>query len=319
MGSIFQTILKHKITVIAIFFVAAVLCALLASTVVVDYNMMDYLPDDARSTIGLNVMKQEYQQEIPNVRVMIPDISVPEALAYKDRLMKVDGVEEASWLDDAVSLDVPLETLEKSTVEDWYKDSNALYSLTIDPDKEVETLDKIRGIIGEDGAMTGACVNTTIATVTTNAELGKIILVIVPIVFIILLLTTSSWFEPVLFLLTIGVAILLNSGTNAIFGEISFVTKAAGSLLQLAVSMDYSIFLLHRFSEYRSQGKDVHNAMIAALKKSFSSITSSGVTTAIGFAALILMRFKIGPDMGWVMAKGIFFSLLCVLVLLPVL
>ena len=112
---------------------------------------------------------------------------------------------------------------------------------------------------------------------------------------------------------------MLNRGTNLIFGEISFVTNAAGSVLQLAVSMDYSIFLLHRFAESRAEGKEVKQAMVDAVKQSTSSVLSSGLTTVTGFAALILMRFRIGPDMGWVMAKAIVFSLLCVLCLLPAL
>lgn len=144
-------------------------------------------------------------------------------------------------------------------------------------------------------------------------------LFVLPVTFIVLLLTTNSWFEPVLFMITIGIAIMLNRGTNLLFGEISFVTNAAGSVLQLAVSMDYSIFLLHRFAENRAEGKDVQDAMVAAVKQSTGSVLSSGLTTATGFAALILMRFKIGPDMGWVMAKAIVFSLLCVLCFLPAL
>lgn len=319
MEGIFEKILKHKAAVIGFFAFACVLCALLARTVSVNYNMADYLPDDAKSTLALNVMQEEYKQDIPNVRVMIPNVTIAEALNYKARLSELEGVKEINWLDDSVSLDIPLEVLNQDTVENWYKDKNALYSLTIDTKKQIETIDEIREIIGEEGAMTGTCVNTVAAMVSTSAELSKIMVIIIPIILTILFLTTSSWFEPILFLLTIGVAILLNAGTNAIFGEISFVTKAAGSLLQLAVSMDYSIFLLHRFSEFREEGLNVNDAMIKALKKSFSSITASGITTVIGFAALILMRFKIGPDMGWVMAKGIFFSLVCVLVLLPVL
>lgn len=206
MGAIIQRLLKHKIFVIVIFFISSLLCALLAGTVSVNYNMMDYLPDEARSTIGLDIMKAEYQQDIPNVRVMVPNLTIPQALEYKQRLSSVDGVSEVSWLDDAVSLDVPLETLDQNTVESWYKDSNALYSVTVDTDKQVAALNAIKEIIGEDGAMSGSCVNTTVAMVTTNAELSKIIFMVVPIVFIILLLTTSSWFEPVLFLCTIGKA-----------------------------------------------------------------------------------------------------------------
>ena len=117
----------------------------------------------------------------------------------------------------------------------------------------------------------------------------------------------------------IGVAILLNRGTNLMFGTISFVTNAAGSILQLAVSMDYSIFLLHRFAENRRKGQDVQRAMAGAVKQSVGSVLSSGLTTVSGFMALVLMQFKIGPDMGWVMAKAIVLSLICVLSLLPAL
>ena len=167
--------------------------------------------------------------------------------------------------------------------------------------------------------MSGTAVNTATATEATSKEVSRIILFIIPICLIVLALTTTSWFEPILFMITIGVAILLNQGTNILFGEISFVTNAAGNVLQLAVSMDYAIFLLHRFAEFRENGLNPEEAMVQASVKSVTSILSSGITTVIGFAALILMRFKIGPDMGIVMAKAISLSLLTVLVLLPVL
>lgn len=125
--------------------------------------------------------------------------------------------------------------------------------------------------------------------------------------------------EPFLFLFTVGISILINTGTNIFLGEISFITNATAAILQLAVSMDYAIFLLHRFAEFRDEGLDVKEAMVNAMKKSYTSILSSGLTTILGFLALTLMRFKIGPDLGTVLAKGIVFSLLSVMFLLPVL
>ena len=167
--------------------------------------------------------------------------------------------------------------------------------------------------------MSGTAVTDALSPFHTSSDIQKIMRFVLPVTFIVLLLATNSWFEPVLFMITIGIAIMLNRGTNLLFGEISFVTNAAGSVLQLAVSMDCSIFLLHRFAENRAEGKDVQDAMVAAVKQSTGSVLSSGLTTVTGFAALILMRFKIGPDMGWVMAKAIVFSLLCVLCFLPAL
>jgi len=280
--------------------------------------MNDYLPEDSPSTIALNVMEDEFEGGIPNARVMISNVSVPEALTYKQKLLQIDGVTDVIWLDDAASVYEPLETQDLDTTESYYKDGSALFTVTIDEEKRVEAAHAIRALIGDDNAMTGAAVNMAVATESTVKEIGKIVKIAVPIVFVILLLTTTSWFEPVLFLASIGIAVLLNSGSNLIFGTISFVTNGAGNILQLAVSLDYSVFLLHRFEEFRREGLDAEEAMVRALCESFTSILSSGLTTVIGFAALILMRFGIGPDMGLALAKGICFSLLTVFTILPV-
>ena len=315
-------ILKHRKMIIVVFVFLAVVCTGLSTKVGVNYKFADYLPDDAASTVALDTMEKEYSQPVPNMRVVIHDVTIPKALDYKEKIEQVDGVEEVNWLDDVVDIYEPLENADQDTVDEWYKNSDALYSVTVvdnDEDKKRAAVDEIRSIIGDDNAMSGTAVTDVLSPVHTSSDIQKIMLFVLPVVFIVLLLTTNSWFEPVLFMITIGIAIMLNRGTNLIFGEISFVTNAAGSVLQLAVSMDYSIFLLHRFAENRAEGKDVQDAMIAAVKQSAGSVLSSGLTTVTGFAALILMRFKIGPDMGWVMAKAIVFSLLCVLCFLPAL
>lgn len=308
-------IIHFKKTVVLFFLAAAVFCALISNFVRVNYNMLDYLPEDAPSTKALDIMNEEYTQAPPNVRVIVRNVTVPQAREYQERLEAVEGVEEVNWLGDAVNVYQPLEYSDQETVESWYKDQTALYSITVDDsteDSEKNAVYGIREVIGKDNAMSGAAVNNALAPETTAKEISSIILFVVPITLAILLLTTTSWWEPFLFMLTIGVAIMLNRGTNLIFGEISFVTNAAGSILQLAVSMDYSIFLLHRFAEYRAAGLEVEPAMIKAVRKSIGSILSSGLTTVTGFAALILMRFKIGPDMGVVMAKAIVFYFLCI-------
>ncbi len=314
-------ILKHRKMIIFVFLILTVICAGLSTMVGVNYNFADYLPEDAPSTKALDIMEEEYSQPIPNMRVVIYDVSIPDALEYKEKIEKVEGVKEVNWLDDAIDIYEPLELADQDTVESWYKNSDALFSVTVsdDEDEKAAAVDDIRAIIGDDNAMSGTAVTDALSPKHTTQEIQQIMLIALPIVFIILLLTTTSWFEPVLFMITIGVAIMLNRGTNLIFGEISFVTNAAGSVLQLAVSMDYSIFLLHRFAENRSEGGNVQDAMMKAVKQSMGSVLSSGLTTVTGFAALILMRFRIGPDMGYVMAKAIVFSLICVLCFLPAL
>lgn len=318
MRKFYEYIVNHRRTVIVVFLIATVICAICSTMVNVDYDMNDYLPDGTASTVALDTMKQEYDMSIPNARVMISNVSIAQALEMKQKLLDIEGVDDVTWLDDVVDTDIPLEVEDKDTIEDYYKDNNALFTVTIDEDKRIETVNAIRDLIGDDNSMSGSAVNTAIATQTTNKEVKRIIFLVLPICLAILFLTSHSWIEPILLLGTIGVAIVLNKGSNLMFGTISFVTNAAGGVLQLAVSMDYSIFLLHRFEEMRTQGQEPKEAMINALCKSTSSILSSGLTTVIGFAALILMRFKIGPDMGVAMAKAIFLSLLTVFVLFPV-
>ena len=314
-------ILKHRKWIMSVFLILAVVSAGFSTMVGVNYSFTDYLPDDAPSTKALDIMNEEYNQSIPNMRVLIYDVSIPEALSYKKKLEAAEGVEEVTWLDDSINIYEPLEMADQDTVDTWYKNKDALYSVTVSSKEEEKekAVSQIREIIGDENSMSGTAVTDILSPIHTSKEIQKIMVIVLPIVFLVLCLTTTSWFEPVLFMITIGVAIMLNRGTNLIFGEISFVTNAAGSVLQLAVSMDYSIFLLHRFAENRENEMDVQNAMINAVKQSMGSVLSSGLTTVTGFAALILMRFKIGPDMGLVMAKAILFSLICVLCFLPAL
>ena len=312
-------ILKYKKSILVFFILATVISLFTSSMVNINYNIMDYLPEEAPSTKALDVMNEEYDKGAANVRVVLKDVSIVDALKYKEKIKKVDGVDDIQWLDDVVNIKEPLELQNQDTIESWYKNNEALFSITVNEDKEESAIDEIGEIIGENGMISGSAVNIVFAQETTEKELIKMMVILIPIILIILFLTTSSWFEPVLFLSTIGIAIIINSGTNLILGEISFVTKAAGSILQLAVSMDYSIFLLHRFSEFRNEGLAVKEAMKEAILKSVSSILYSGLTTVVGFAALIVMKFKIGPDMGFVMLKAICLSLISVLVLLPVL
>lgn len=314
-----QFLLKHRIQVIVLFVAAAAVCAVLSGLVDVNCKLTDYLPGESASTRAIKVMEEEYNQAVPNMRVLIYDVTIPEALEYKERLKAAEGIQEVSWLDDAVNIYEPLEMAPQKTVDEWYQDGNALFSVTVKEDRADEAVAAVREIIGDENCMSGSVVESVAADSDTAKDVRKIMLLAVLIVFLILLLTTSSWFEPVLFLITIGVAILINMGTNLIFGTVSFVTSAAGPVLQLAVSMDYSIFLLHRFEENRNQGLKAETAMCAAVKQSAGRILSCGLTTVAGFLALVFMVFQIGPDLGWAMAKAIIFSLISVLCFLPAL
>lgn len=313
----FRNVVKHRKKITVFFLICAVICIYLQTQVSVNYDMNDYLPEDTASTVSLDKMEEEFGSGIPNARVMVKDVTISQAMKKKEALEQIDGVSEVTWLDDVVDVTIPLEMVDVDIVDDYYKDGNALYSVTVEEEKTVEAVNSIRELIGEENAMSGTAVDTAVATTSTTVEIGKIVRVAVPFVFLILLLTTTSWFEPVVLLLSIGIAVVINAGTNLIFGEISFVTNAAGNILQLAVSLDYSVFLLHRLKEEKKETENLEEAMVQALSKSVSSILSSGLTTVIGFLALVLMRFGIGPDLGLALAKGIALSLIVVFVLTP--
>ena len=297
----FAAVVRRRRRVLAGYAAAAVLCALLSLLVSVNYDINDYLPPDAPSTTAIHVMEDAFSGGIPNVRAMARDVTVPEALALKQQIARVDGVTSVTWLDDVAEITVPLEMQDPATVEAYYKDGAALFTITVADDQRAQAVAAIDALLGEAGALTGSAVSTAAATNSTVVEVAQIAAVAVLYVFFILGLTTASWAEPVLIMLGMGAAILINNGTNLIFGEISFVTSAAGSILQLAVSLDYSV------------------CMVEALTKSAASILSSGLTTVIGFAALVLMQFQIGPDLGLALAKGVAFSLLTVFTFVPAL
>ena len=313
----FEQVICFRIPIIILFFVAALAGAVGRQKVAVNYDMNDYLPPESLSTVSLDKMHEEFTGEIPNARVAIKDVSYAKALSYKEKLEQIKGVEEVTWLDDQNPMDMPLSMLDTETVEAYYKDKTALYTITIKEEDINDTVPRIRKLIGEDNAMTGSAVSTAIATASTVSEIQKITAFSLIIVFLVLILTTGSWLEPVIVLIGIGVAVMINAGSNLIFGEISFVTNAAGNILQLAVSLDYSVFLIHRFQECRRETEDPKLAMRNALCLSTSSILSSGLTTVIGFLALLFMRFQIGPDLGRALAKGIALSLITVFCFMP--
>ena len=317
MRKFYNWVVNHRKLVIAVYAVLFIICAVCKTQISVDYDMNDYLPESSASTVALNLMDKEFDGDVPNARVMVKDVTIPEALEYKEKISNVEGVTDVTWLDDAVSVDVPLETQDTDTIENYYKGGNALFSVTIEKEKRVDAVSNIRKIIGDDNAMTGSAVSTAAATTSTVSEIGKISVIAVLFVILVLILTTDSWFESVVVMIGLGVALIINAGSNLIFGEISFVTNAAGMILQLAVSMDYSVFLIHRFTECRKQNSDPKEAMVDALTMSTSSILSSGLTTVIGFLALCLMRFLIGPDLGRALAKGIAISLITVFTFMP--
>lgn len=314
---LFGGIVAHRRAIIAVFAVCAVVCAVCSRLVGVNYNMNDYLPADSPSTTALDVMEDQFSGAIPNARVMVEDVSIDEALAYKEKLEAVDGVSSVTWLDDAGSVSVPLEMQDADVVETYYKDGCALLSVAIEASQRQSAVNAIRDIVGDDNCLSGSAVSTAVATESTVSQISKITLIAVLFVLLILILTTRSWADPLIILLGLGVAVVINSGTNLMFGTVSFVTNAAGAILQIAIALDFCVFLLHRYEECRGRYGSPERDMTQALCKTSTAIISSACTVMIGFLALTVMRFQIGPDLGFALAKGILISLITVFTFVP--
>ncbi|MCE7792173.1 MMPL family transporter [Salipaludibacillus sp. CUR1] len=312
-------IIKHKLPIVIIFFILTVLSAVAQFFVPINYNMNDYVPEDSTSTVAVEVMETEFGSSMPNAEVMITDVTVLEALLYKERLEAIDGVEEVSWLDDMLDLTIPLEMAEQDVTESYYYDEHALFSVTIREGEEVEATDEIYELIGEENALAGEAADTAVSQKMAFTETLYAAMLLVPIIIIILVLSTNSWVEPVFFLTAIGVSVIINLGTNIFIGEISFITQSVAPILQLAVSLDYAIFLLHSFSEHRKKTASPEEAMQLAIRKSFPAIAASAATTFFGFMALTFMQFEIGADLGINLVKGIVLSFISVVVFLPAL
>ncbi|KIL51710.1 hypothetical protein KP77_12220 [Jeotgalibacillus alimentarius] len=281
--------------------------------------MADYLPDDAPSIEAVDVMQEEFDEPVPNAKVMVQDVTIAEALDYKEQLEAIDGISSVTWLDDVMDLTVPLEMADQEMLSSYYQDDAALISITIEEEQEVAVTNEIYDLIGDENALTGEAVTTAVSQQMAGDESMYAALLLVPIIIIILILSTNSWIEPVFFLTAIGVSILINLGTNIFLGEVSFITQSVAPILQLAVSLDYAIFLLHSFSDYRKKVDDPTTAMKLAMKRSFPAIIASASTTFFGFMALTFMEFGIGSDLGLNLVKGILLSFISVIVFLPAL
>lgn len=322
MGKLSQQIIKHKRLVLIIFFVLVAIGALLATRVSINYDMVDYLPKDAQSTIAISIMEEEFAGDTPNARVMLTNVTIQEALAYKEKLSDIPGVSSISWLDDVLGKEMlmttPPEVLDVSITNNYYKDGNALLGVSIESGQESAVVNAIYDLLGEMGAVGGDAANSAAFQSMAESEVLAAMAFVIPIILIILILSTTSWLEPLLFLFTIGVAVTINMGTTAFFGEISYITQTVTPILQLAVSMDYAIFLLHSFNEYRTT-YETKEAMGLAMKRALPTVAASAATTVIGFLALLFMRFGIGSDLGIHLAKGVVLSFLSVMIFLPAL
>ncbi|MBR6252838.1 MAG: MMPL family transporter [Clostridia bacterium] len=310
---------RHKIGIVFIILIFLAVIGMINSKI--NYDLTKYVPDDMPSKVALDLSTKEFGMQ-GTARLMLNNVTLVEAKEYKEKIINIDGVYRVMWLDDKYDVYQPIEFIDKEELEKYYKDGCALFDIMFEEDDYSnvtnEAVGKIQKLIPEDACFIGAAVDNKSTRDNIQSEMVVIMAFLIPLTLIVLLLTTDSYFSSVVFITVISVSILLNLGTNIIFESVSFITFSISAALQFAVSMDYSVFMLHQFeTEKQRFPDDNETAMKKAVKHSISSVFSSSLTTVAGFIALAFMSFGIGKDIGFVFAKGIVFSLLCVIFLMP--
>ena len=313
-------IIRKSRAIEKVFIVMVLISAVMAPFVEVNYDLTEYLPDSVESRQGLNIMEETFGYP-GTARVMIKDVTLYEAKAYKDRLEKVDGVDRILWLDTGTNVFSGEGFIDYTSIDQYYKDDCAVMDVIFEEGdtskKTSAAIDDMKEITGEKGCYVGMAVQDKSVAKNVRSEMQMILVIGVFMIFLVLCLTTNSWVEPFLYLTVMGVAVVINKGTNLFLGEISFLTNSVSAVLQLAVSMDYSIFLIHAFTRYKKAGMGQTEALRAAIDEALNSIFASSLTTIVGFIVLVFMRFSIGYDRGIVLAKGIVCSLLTVVLFMP--
>ena len=224
-------------------------------------------------------------------RIMLKDVTLYEAKQYKDKMEDVDGVDQILWCDSTVNIYSGEDFIHQEDIEDYYKDGYAVMDVTFKEGNTAKStsqaIDELKAITGDKGCFTGMAVQNKSLQENLASEMQLILTVAVIMIFTILCITTTAWSEPFLFLLVMGVAILLNRGTNIFIGRVSFLTNNVAMVLQLATSMDYSIFLLDAFTREKKKGLSDEEAMVDAVDAAINSIFASSLTTIAGFVALM--------------------------------
>ena len=311
--------LRHAILVIALILIIP--SAIGMAKTHVNYDMLSYLPSDMESVKGQDLLMDEFHKGGFSILVL-ENMKTDDVTKLKKDIEKVDHVESIVNLQDVVNPSIPISMYPK-VVQDNINNKNAtmlvtFYDTGISDEHTLNAVDQIRKMSNKDTYVAGMTSMVLDLKNIAETEEIKYVAVAVALSLLVMMLLLDSYVAPFLFLLSIGLAILYNMGSNIMFGEISYITKAIAAVLQLGVTMDYSIFLWHSYMEKLDDGIEPKPAMAEAINATLISVTGSSVTTIAGFLALCFMTYKMGMDLGLVMAKGVVFGVVCSVTVLPV-
>ena len=287
----------------------------------INYDVLTYLPEDIETMQGQEIMTNDFGIGAFSM-LMVDGMEDKEIVKLKEKVEKVDGVENVLWYDSLADISVPQSVLPSKLYDEYNTEDGTMMAVFFkdgtSSDETMKAITEIRKITGEQCFLSGMSAIVEDTKELAEKETPLYVLIAVALSALVLAITMESIFVPVLFLLSIGIAIVYNLGTNVFFGEISYITKALAAGLQLGVTMDYSIFLMHSYQEQQVRyNGDKERAMAHAISQTFSSVIGSSVTTVAGFIALCFMSFTLGKDIGIVMAKGVIFGVLVCVTVLP--
>ena len=288
----------------------------------INYDMLDYLPEDMDTVIGQNELMEDFGKGAFSMLVIenMPEKDIAE---LEQKIKQVDHVDSVVWYDSIADLSVPMQLLPAKIYNEFNTDDATLMAVFFDSatsaDVTMDAIREIRAIAGKQVFVSGMSALVTDLKDLCEQEEPIYVGIAVALACLAMMIFLDGWLVPFVFLASIGIAILINLGSNYFFGEISYITKALSAVLQLAVTMDYSIFLWHSYNEERELHSDNKEAMALAIQKTLTSVVGSSITTIAGFAALCFMTFTLGRDLGLVMAKGVVLGVLSCVTVLPAL
>ncbi len=286
----------------------------------INYDMLTYLPEDMETVIGQNELLEDFDKGA-FAFLIVEDMPEKDVAALKEQIEQVDHVDTVLWYDSFADISVPMELLPDKIYKEFNTENATMMALFFDgstsSDVTMDAVRQIREIAGKQCFLSGLTAMVVDLKDLCEREEPIYVGIAVALALLVMLLLLDNWLTPFVFLLSIGMMILINLGSNYFLGEISYITKALSAVLQLAVTMDYSIFLWHSYNEQLTKQTDHREAMASAIQKTLTSIVGSSITTVAGFIALCFMSFTLGRDLGIVMAKGVVLGVLGCVTVLP--
>ena len=317
-----RAVVKYRIPILIIAVLLMVPSVLGMIGTRINYDMLDYLPSDMDTVVGQNELKEDFGKGAFSF-IIVEDMKDKDVAALCDKIKEVDHVDSVIWYSTLADISVPKELIPDKIYNEFNTDNATMVAVFFDSatseDVTMDAIREIRSIAGKQCFVSGMSALVTDLKDLCEQEEPIYVGLAVLCATVAMLIFLDGWLVPFVFLASIGMMILLNLGTNYFFGEISYITKALSAVLQLAVTMDYSIFLWHSYNEQRERCDDHKEAMAVAIKETLTSVVGSSITTVAGFAALCFMTFTLGRDLGIVMAKGVIFGVIGCVTVLPAL